>query len=98
MNDLCLKGMNETTAKEIMTRDLVSATEDMTIEEALKALINHRITGLPVINKKGKMMGVISEFDILQQLAGSKKKSSKVFQERIIFSKKVDVKSLLYTG
>jgi CBS-domain-containing membrane protein len=82
--------MNETTAKEIMTRDLVSATEDMTIEEALKALINHRITGLPVINKKGKMMGVISEFDILQQLAGSKKKSSKVFQERIIFSKKVD--------
>jgi CBS-domain-containing membrane protein len=82
--------MNETTAKEIMTRDLVSATEDMTIEEALKALINHRITGLPVVNKKGKMMGVISEFDILQQLAGSKKKNSKVFQERIIFSKRVD--------
>ncbi len=84
------KRVLETTAKEIMTRDLVHATEDMTIEDALKALINHRITGLPVVNKKGIMTGVLSEYDILSHLSGAKSKNSKVFQEKISFSKTVD--------
>jgi CBS domain-containing protein len=82
--------MSETTAKEIMTRDIIRATEDMTIEEALKTLINHRVTGLPVVDQKGKMTGVISEFDILQHIAKAKAKNSKVFQEKIVYSKKVD--------
>ncbi len=82
--------MTETTAKDIMTRDLIRATEDMTIEEALKVLINHRITGLPVVDKKGKMTGVISEYDILAHISGSKKKNAKIFQEKITYSKKVD--------
>lgn len=81
---------SETTAKEIMTRDLIRATEDMTIEEALKVLINHRITGLPVVDKKGKMKGVISEYDILSQISGSKKKSARIFQDKISYSKKID--------
>jgi CBS domain-containing protein len=82
--------MAETTAKEIMTRDLIRATDDMTIEEALKVLINHRITGLPVVDKKGKMMGVISEYDILSQISASKKKQGKIFQDLILYSKKID--------
>ncbi|MBS1962860.1 MAG: CBS domain-containing protein [Bdellovibrionales bacterium] len=81
---------SETTAKEIMTRDLIRATEDMTIEEALKVLINHRITGLPVVDKKGKMKGVISEYDILSQISGSKKKNARIFQDKISYSKKID--------
>jgi len=81
---------SETTAKEIMTRDLIRATEDMTIEEALKVLINHRITGLPVVDKKGKMTGVISEFDILTHISSSKKKNAKIFQDKITYSKKID--------
>ncbi len=82
--------MSETTAKEIMTSDLVHATDDMTIEDALKILINNRITGLPVVDKKGKMTGVISEYDILSQISKAKKKNSTVFQDKILFSKKVD--------
>lgn len=82
--------MSETTAKEIMTRDLIHATDDMTIEDALKVLINYRITGLPVVDKKGKMTGVLSEYDILDQISKSKKTNSKIFQQIIRFSKKVD--------
>ena len=73
-----------------MTRDLIRATEDMTIEEALKVLINHKVTGLPVVDQKGKMKGVISEYDILSQISGSKKKNSKIFQDKINYSKKID--------
>jgi CBS domain-containing protein len=82
--------MTETTAKEIMTRDLIRATEDMTIEEALMVLINHRVTGLPVVDKKGKMKGVISEYDILSQISGSKKKRASIFQDKINYSKKIE--------
>jgi CBS-domain-containing membrane protein len=82
--------MIETTAKDIMTRDLIRATEDMTIEEALKVLINHRITGLPVVDKKGKMTGVVSEYDILSQISASKKKKGLIFQDKINFSKKIE--------
>lgn len=90
---MSLESVTETTAKEIMTRDLVRATEGMTIEEALKVLINHRITGLPVVDGKGKMTGVISEYDILSQISKSTKKSSAVFQDIITYSKKVDAVS-----
>ncbi len=82
--------MSETTAKEIMSRDLVNATDDMTIEDALKVLINYRITGLPVVDKKGKMMGVLSEYDILNQISKSKFSNAKVFQQLIKYSKNVD--------
>lgn len=82
--------MAETTAKEIMTRDLIRATDDMTIEEALKTLINYKVTGLPVVDAKGKMKGVISEYDILNQISASNKKKAKVFQEKIEYSKKIE--------
>lgn len=84
---------DDTTAKEIMSTELVNATEDMTIEEALKMLINHRITGLPVVDRKGKMKGVVSEYDILQQIANSKRVNHSVFTQKIKYSKKVDAVS-----
>lgn len=82
--------MNETTAKEIMTTDLVKVTEDMTIEEVLKVLINYRITGLPVVDKKGNMTGVVSEYDILKQISKSKKNNEKIYQQKFEYTKKVD--------
>lgn len=81
--------MAQTTAREIMSTHLVNATTETTIEEALKILINNRITGLPVVDNKGKMIGVVSEYDILQQVAKNKNKSN-VYNEKINFTKKVD--------
>lgn len=81
--------MSETTAKEIMTRDLVHATEFMTVEEALKILINYRVTGLPVVNKKLEMIGVLSEYDLLKQISKAKKaEDPTIFQQIINFSPK----------
>ena len=79
-----------TIAKDIMATELVNATENTTIEEALKILVNYKITGLPVVDAKGKMMGVLSEYDILKQLASGKKHGNDVFQKKIEFSRKVD--------
>ncbi|MBC7691946.1 MAG: CBS domain-containing protein [Methylotenera sp.] len=80
----------ETTAKEIMSTEMLNATEGMTIEEALKLLINSRITGLPVVDAEGKMIGVLSEYDILMQISQAKNMKPEVFQQVITFSRKAD--------
>jgi CBS domain-containing protein len=81
---------DQTTAKDIMSTDIVQATEQTTIEEALKILINYRITGLPVVDHAGKMTGVVSDYDLLNQISQSKKMDANVFNECIHFSHKVD--------
>ena len=73
-----------------MATELVNATEDTTIEEALRILVNHKITGLPVLDRGGKMMGVLSEYDILRQLAQVKRIGPADFRKKITFSHKVD--------
>ncbi len=80
----------DTSAKDIMSTELLCAVEGMTIEEILKILINNRITGLPVVDKKGKFIGVVSEFDILMQIVNNKKVSSEIFQQSFEYSKKID--------
>ena len=79
-----------TTAKEIMSTDLIHGTDSMTIEDALKVLINSRITGLPVVDKKGKLIGVMSEYDILLHISKAKSMKHEVFQEPITFSPTAD--------
>jgi CBS-domain-containing membrane protein len=79
-----------TTASDIMSTDVLTVRDGVSIEEALKILINHRITGMPVVNKKGKMVGVLSEFDILSQVAAAKRLDPGSFAKAATFSHDVD--------
>ncbi len=81
---------SETTARNIMSTEILCAVEGMTIEQLLKIIINNRITGLPVVNRKGEFIGVVSEFDIMMQIVNRGKISSEVFQYKFEYSKKVD--------
>ncbi len=48
----------------VMTKNVVSATRDMSIHEASRLLSEHKITGMPVINEDKRVVGVISQADI----------------------------------
>lgn len=72
-----------------MTSEILTVGPETTIEEALRMLVNNRITGLPVVSSKGKMIGVVSEYDLLRQIASSGGEEAKVFREKIEFSKEV---------
>jgi len=50
---------------EVMTIDTVAVNEDADIEEAIRLLSGHRVSGLPVVNNENRVMGVITEADIL---------------------------------
>jgi CBS domain-containing protein len=52
-------------AKDIMTRDIVTVGTTMTIKKLAMTLIKNQISGAPVAGKNGKIVGVVSEADIV---------------------------------
>jgi CBS domain-containing protein len=54
-------------AEDVMTRNVISIDPDATVLEAARVMLQHRISGLPVIDKAGKLVGVLSEGDFLRR-------------------------------
>jgi CBS domain-containing protein len=52
-------------AKDIMTRDIITVTPTMTVKNLAMTLIKNQISGAPVSAKNGKIVGVVSETDIV---------------------------------
>jgi CBS-domain-containing membrane protein len=50
---------------EIMTPNVFSVTEDVPVREVAQVLDRYRISGLPVCDGQGHMVGLISEFDLI---------------------------------
>ena len=57
-----------TTARDIMSGNVISVTEEMGIDEAAKLLVGERIRRVPVISR-GKMVGLLSRSDVLDFFA-----------------------------
>lgn len=54
-------------ARDIMNRNVISVQEDATIEELAGILTENHISGAPVINKEGKMVGIVSDADLIHK-------------------------------
>ena len=54
--------------RDIMTREVVSATPDMTIRDAMELLSNGHLSGAPVVDG-GKVVGIFSTTDLLTFVA-----------------------------
>ncbi len=54
------------TVKEIMTKDVITTTEDTPIEEAALMMVERKIGGLPVVDERNHVVGVITETDIFK--------------------------------
>jgi CBS domain-containing protein len=54
-------------AKDVMTADVISISEKATVLDAARLMIKQRISGLPVVNSEGDLVGVISEGDLLRR-------------------------------
>ncbi len=57
------------TAREIMTRSLITLNPEMSIFEAIRILVGRGISGAPVVDENGSMLGVLSELDCLRMLS-----------------------------
>jgi CBS domain-containing protein len=54
-------------ADQIMTRRVITCGPDATIVEAADTMLRHHISGLPVVDKSGKLIGIISEGDFVRR-------------------------------
>jgi CBS domain-containing protein len=61
MEELAMK------AEDVMTRAVISVAPDATVLHAARIMLQHHISGLPVIDRVGNLVGVISEGDFLRR-------------------------------
>lgn len=60
------------TVSDIMTMQLVLFTPEQSIHDVMQAFIKYRISGGPVVDEKGKLIGVISEADCMKEISDSR--------------------------
>lgn len=54
--------------REVMTDQAVTVTRDTSVKEALSLLERHQITATPVLDDSGRIVGVVSEVDLIRDL------------------------------
>ena len=55
-------------AKDIMSSPVVSIAPDATVLQAVQTMLQRRISGLPVIDKDGRLVGMVTEGDLLRRV------------------------------
>jgi CBS domain-containing protein len=64
-----------------MTRAVVGVKPDAAIDQAIQIMLDHHLSGLPVINDKGALVGVVTEGDFLRRAEiGTERKRSRWLQ------------------
>ena len=54
-------------AHHIMTKEVITVTPHASIEDAAKIMLRTHISGLPVVDDAGKLVGIVSESDFLRR-------------------------------
>jgi len=54
-------------AEDVMTRDVISIDPNATVLQAARLMLQHHISGLPVIDGNSNLVGVLSEGDFLRR-------------------------------
>jgi CBS domain-containing protein len=55
-------------AVDVMTQPVISVTPEATIAEVAQLLLQHRISGLPVVDPDGAVIGMVTEGDLLHRI------------------------------
>jgi len=56
-------------AKDLMNPDIITVADDMTTDELARYLIEREISGAPVVDSQGQLIGVVSMTDIARHMA-----------------------------
>ena len=54
-------------ASEIMARNVITISADASANEAVRLMLQHKISGLPVVNAAGDLVGMVTEGDFLRR-------------------------------
>lgn len=57
--------MKAKTVTEIMNKSVVTAQPDMKLTEAIKLILEHNVSAIPVVDPRQDLIGIITEYDIM---------------------------------
>ena len=55
------------TARDIMTRDIITVTRETSIQELSRIFMEKGVNGLPVVDDDGNVVGVVTQGDLIEQ-------------------------------
>ena len=55
-------------ARDVMVRAVVTTSPDSTVEQLARLMINLRISGVPVMDRDGRLVGIVTEGDLLRRV------------------------------
>ncbi|KAB8319325.1 CBS domain-containing protein [Tolypothrix campylonemoides VB511288] len=73
------------TVADIMSRDPIVVRPESPLQEAIKILAERRISGLPVVDDSSKLVGIISETDLMWQETGVTPPAYIMFLDSVIY-------------
>lgn len=73
------------TVADVMSHNPVVVSPETPLKEAIQILAERRISGLPVVDQSGKLVGVISETDLMWQETGVSPPAYIMFLDSVIF-------------
>ncbi len=76
--------MSQTVA-DLMNRDPLTVTPATPLSEAIHLLVDRQISGLPVVDEAGKLVGVISESDLMWREKGLDRPPYIMFLDSVIY-------------
>lgn len=54
-------------AADVMVTDVVSVPESATVREVAQLMLDKRVSGVPVVDKSGRIVGIVSEGDLIRR-------------------------------
>ena len=54
-------------AKDIMTKDVITVKPEATVENLARLLMEHKISGVPVVDDEKKIVGIVTENDLIRK-------------------------------
>jgi CBS domain-containing protein len=74
-------------AGDVMRRDVVSVRDEATLLEAAELMLRNEISGLPVVDASGRLVGVVTERDFLRQPGAAELKQRPRWSQILLRSK-----------
>jgi len=66
------KSLQNILVKDYMSKEVITFHKSDSIFEVKRVLLEKKISGAPIINKSGKLIGIISETDLMKQIVDSR--------------------------
>ncbi|MFC7392301.1 CBS domain-containing protein [Scopulibacillus cellulosilyticus] len=79
--------------RDFMITDVIYVKKDETVRQLLRKLVTHKIGGVPVLDDEHKLLGMISDGDVVRALANNKQQTTFDFYSMIIRLEKTELKT-----